>query len=80
MQGDSRSSYYALASSLKEKASTDGTSLSAVSGLAASKNDALNFFSKYKFSYFPFSVRFLHFIFFIRYNVISKLEKDLFSD
>jgi hypothetical protein len=79
VQVGSRNSYYALASLFKEKAPVEGTPSSAVSGFAAFSNDAFNFFSKYKFSYFPFSVRFLHIIFSFGTMLFQRLEKGHFQ-
>jgi len=57
----------------------EGTPPSAGSGLAAFSNDGLNFFSKYKFSYFPFSFRFLHIIFSFGTILFQRLEKPPFQ-
>jgi hypothetical protein len=80
VQEDNSTSHYALASLFTEKAPVEGTPPSAVSGLAAFSNDALIFFFKYEFIYFPFSVRFLHIIFLFGTMLFQRLKNDLFSD
>jgi hypothetical protein len=64
VQEDSRNSYYALASSFKEKAPGEGTPPFAVSGLVAFSSDGLNFFQNSSSVIFPSLIVFCTLFFF----------------